>query len=42
MLSNSGYGRYWRVELSGKRTLYDRGENSLIRRIWGVNIVEKV
>jgi hypothetical protein len=42
ILSSPGYGRYWRVELSGKRTLYDRGENSLIRRIWGVNIVEKV
>ncbi len=41
MLSSPGYGRYWRVQLSGKRTLYDRGENSIIRRIWGVNIVEK-
>lgn len=41
MLSNPMYGRYWRVSFSGKRGLIERGENSLIRRIWGVNIVEK-
>lgn len=41
MLSSPMYSNYWRVSLSGKRTFVDRGENSLIRRIWGVNIVEK-
>lgn len=42
MLSSPMYDEYWRVSLSGKRGLIERGENSLIRRIWGVNIVEKV
>ncbi|WP_165735020.1 alanine-zipper protein [Pseudoalteromonas sp. C8] len=42
MLSSPLYDKYWRVSLQGKRSLIERGENSLIRRIWGVNIVEKV
>ena len=42
MLSSPMYANYWRVSLQGKRSLIERGENSLIRRIWGVNIVEKV
>ncbi|MFT5116635.1 MAG: hypothetical protein ACI9NY_000157 [Kiritimatiellia bacterium] len=42
MLSSPLYDKYWRVSLQGKRGLIEHGENSLIRRIWGVNIVEKI
>jgi hypothetical protein len=42
MLFTGGGGSYWRVRLTGKRTLTLVNENSMIRRIWGVNMVEKV
>lgn len=42
MLMNMGYDSFWKGYMSGKRTVVVSDTNSLVFRIWGVNMVEKV
>tara|TARA_R110000850_G_scaffold148836_1_gene271147 strand:- start:2448 stop:9002 length:6555 start_codon:yes stop_codon:yes gene_type:complete len=42
MLMNMGYDSFWKGHMSGKRTVVVSDTNSLVYRVWGVNMVEKV